>query len=425
VRQVGNRTVWSLEEVSRAVARRFEDIPQRWVEAELRGVRRRGDTLYFNLVDGVSIEANMKSVVFDRLPAPPGDGDRVQALGVVEFWQRKSQVVLRVAKLEPVGEGLLLAQIEALRELLRREGVLTAQRGARPLPLLPRRIGLVTSRDGEARHDFLVNATARFRDVDILLAHAPVQGDAAPGAIARAIRALGEVEGVDVIVIARGGGSLQDLMAFNSELVCRAVVSSRVPVVSGVGHEGDRTLSDEVADHRVSTPTAAAMAVVPDREALEASLGAAELALSRGLARSAREAEASLRATGARLGRSLGAVGIEADRRLAEAGSRATRALRARLDAAPARLVQLERDLDRAMGDRTERADGRIRRAAELLDLLAPERTVSRGYAIVRDEEGAVVADAAGAPAGTRLRVQLRDAVIGARSEGPVDGEGA
>lgn len=418
MKQVGARRVWTLEEVGRAIARRFEDIPQRWVEADVRGIRRRGDQVYFSLVDGVSIDAQMKAAVFDRLAPAPDEGARVHAFGQVEYGLRRNQVRFRVARMEPAGEGLLLARIAELRARLSREGLLADQRGRRRVPLLPRRIGLVTSRDGEAQRDFLVNATARFPNIDILLAHTPVQGDAAPDAIAGAIGAVGAQDGVDVIVVTRGGGSLEDLMAFNSEVVCRAVARSPVPVVSAVGHERDVTLCDEVADVRVSTPTAAAMAVVPDLAALQTRLEDAEQILSRQLARVARQSEAALEATGARLGRSLGAAGIEAGRRLGECDARSRRAVGAVLAAAGPRLELRERDLERAALALADRAGRRVERAAEILAVLDPGRTVSRGYAIVRAVDGSVVGGVDGAPAGAELHIRLRDGEIGAVSGG-------
>ena len=164
----------------------------------------------------------------------------------------------------------MLAQIEAIKATLAAEGLLADAR-KRALPLVPRRIGLITSAVGAARHDVLNNIWARF-PADVVLADVPVQGAAAPRAIVRALDALNAIPEVEVIIIARGGGPLEDLMAFNDEQLCRAVAASRVPVVSAVGHEKDVTVCDLVADRRVSTPTGAAEAVVPDRAALDARL---------------------------------------------------------------------------------------------------------------------------------------------------------
>jgi len=425
VKQVGSRRVWSLGDVSRAIAVRFEGIDQVWVEADVRGIRAGGSRIWFSLVDDtLSIDASMKSVVFDRLASAPEEGARVHALGMVEYSPRQSRIGFRVARLEPAGEGLLLARIAALRARLHSEGLLITQRGARAVPRLPVRIGLVTSRDGQARHDFLVNAVARFPDVDVLVAHTPVQGDSAAASIAAAVAAVGSADDVQVVVVTRGGGSLEDLMAFNSEVVCRAVIECPVPVVSAIGHEGDRSLCDEVADLRVSTPTAAAMAVVPDRAALDADLVRAEDVISSAMARAAREATARLDAAGARLGRALGALGRDAHRRLAAVDARSRRALEVRVAASPARVDAAERELGRVIQVRLERAEARVTRSDELLHLLGPERTVQRGYAIVRREDGAVVADRAAAPAGTRLRIGLRDGELPAVAGADTSEEG-
>ena len=271
VKLVGSRKVWSLEEVTGAVAMRFEDMRAFWVEAEIDDIRSVGGQVYFSLRGGHVVDGSMRAVVFDRVTPRPTAGVLVHAHGRMEYHRPRSRVGMRVEVLELAGEGLLKARIDELRRRLSEEGLLRAGR-ERPLPLLPRRVAVVTSAVGAARDDFLRNAWARFPEFDVLVVHTPVQGEGAPALIARAIHGAGRQPGVDVVVVTRGGGSLDDLMAFNSEPVCRAVASCPVPVVSAVGHERDVTLCDEVADLRVSTPTAAAVAVVPSRDALEVHL---------------------------------------------------------------------------------------------------------------------------------------------------------
>ncbi len=231
----------------------------------------------------------MRAALFERLAHRPADGSLVYAYGRVEFWAERAQLSLRIERMEPAGEGAMLAQIEAIKATLAAEGLLADAR-KRALPLVPRRIGLITSAAGAARHDVLNNIWARF-PADVVLADVPVQGVTAPRAIVRALEALNAIPEVEVIIIARGGGPLEDLMAFNDEGLCRAVAASRVPVVSAVGHEKDVTVCDLVADRRVSTPTGAAQAVVPDRAALDARLAEAARGLVRGLGRT-REASA-------------------------------------------------------------------------------------------------------------------------------------
>ncbi len=232
---------------------------------------------------------------------------------------------------------------------------------------------------------------------DVVVIDVPVQGDAAPRLIARALRHLDAIPEVDVIVVARGGGSLEDLMAFNGEPVCRAVAESATPVVSAVGHERDVTLCDLVADLRVSTPTAAAAAVVPSREALETHLADAAQALGRGLLRARAGAEETLRGRAGALGRALRARGELSRDRVERVAPRLAPALR------------------RAAAEAAARAD----RSEALLALLSPRRTLARGYAIVREAEGGrVVAEAAGVAAGQGLTIELRDGRLGATATG-------
>jgi exodeoxyribonuclease VII large subunit len=229
----------------------------------------------------------------------------------------------------------------------------------------------------------------------VVLVSVPVQGDLAPELIARALRHLGRVPGVDVVVVARGGGSLEDLMAFNSEVVCRAVAAVPVPVVSAVGHERDVTVCDLVADLRVSAPSAAAEAVLPSLEALEVRLGDGAQALVR-----------ALRGRGDRAGdRVDGLAG-----RLAPALAR----LAAR---APGEVAAREALLRRAASARAESAAGRLERVQALLSLLSPGRTVARGYAIVRDAASdGVIASAAAVAPGQELSIELRDGRVPARA---------
>lgn len=408
---VGHRKVFSVEDVTARLAEMFEGLRQFWVEAEIEDIRSGGSQVYFALRGEHVMRASMKAVVWDRLPQRPARGDQVHAFGRIEFYRARGEVSMRVERLEPSGEGLLLARIEELRTRLAAEGLLAPER-KRALPLLPRRIGLVTGADGAARHDVLTTLWARF-PADVVLAGVPVQGDAAPAMIARAIAHLNRVAGVEVIVVARGGGSLEDLMAFNSETVCRAVAASRVPVVSAVGHERDVTLCDEVADLRVATPTAAAAAVVPSAEALEARLRDASLAMGRGLVRARSEAETAVGRRASALASALRrpeAVGRDRVERLEPRMGAALRRTAAR---APALVDASARALDRGAAARRERAEARLTRAEGLLALLSPRRTVARGYAIVRDaEQGGVLASAAAIAPGRPLRIELRDGEV-------------
>ena len=393
---VGARRVFSVEEVSARLAAMFEDLRSFWVEAEVQDLRPSRSQVRFTLRGEHALDASMNGVVFDRLAHKPSDGALVQAYGRIEFWRQRGQVSMRVERLELAGEGLLRAQVEELRGRLAAEGLLDPARKRRP-PLLPRRIGLVTSADGAARQDVLTNVWARMPEADVVVVGVPVQGDEAPRLIARALRHLDAVPEVDVIVVARGGGSLEDLMAFNSEAVCRAVAASTTPVVSAVGHERDVTLCDLVADVRVSTPTAAAAAVVPSREAVETHLADSGQAIVRGLLRARAGAEEAVRGRSGALGRALRGRGELARDRAERLAPRLAPALR------------------RAGAAAAARAD----RAEAMLAVLSPRRTVARGYAIVRESgSDRVIADAAAVEEGRGLSIELRDGRLAARATG-------
>jgi len=396
VRLVGARRVFSVEEVSARLAAMFEDLRSFWVEAEVQDLRPSRSQVRFTLRGEHALDASMNGVVFDRLAHKPSDGALVQAYGRIEFWRQRGQISMRVERLELAGEGLLRAQVEELRGRLAAEGLLDPARKRRP-PLMARRIGLVTSADGAARQDVLTNVWARMPEADVVVVSVPVQGDEAPRLIARALRHLDAVTEVDAIVVARGGGSLEDLMAFNSEAVCRAVASSSTPVVSAVGHERDVTLCDLVADLRVSTPTAAAAAVVPSREAIETHLADSGQAIVRGLLRARAGAEEAVRGRSVALGRALRGRGELARDRAERLAPRLAPALR------------------RAGAAAAARAD----RAEAMLAVLSPRRTVARGYAIVRESgSDRVIADAAAVEAGRGLSIELRDGRLAARATG-------
>ena len=387
------------------------------MEAEISNLRpSRGGQVYFTLNDDHAIDASMNPVVFERLPFRPRDGTLVHAYGRVEFWPPRSQVRMRVERLEPAGEGLLLAQIEELKRRLAADGLMDAAR-KRPLPFLPRRVGLVTSGQGAAREDVLRNLWARFPAAGVVLVGTQVQGDAAPAEIARALRYLDRHPEVDVIVVARGGGSLEDLMPFNSEAVARAVAASGTPVVSAVGHEKDVTVCDLVADLRVSTPTAAAEAVVPDAAALERGLDAAAGALGRCLVRASDRAHEALAVRARALGRALRVRGERAGAEVSALGGRLGREAGRAAARAPADLEARRAALSRAGEGRLARAGARVEGAAALLSLLSPGRTVARGYAIVRDAAGgAVLTEAAAARPGQELELELRDGRLPVRA---------
>lgn len=412
---VGARRVWSLEEVTSAVAARFEDVRAFWVEAEIEDIRRAGGQVYFRLRGGHVMDASMRAAVFERIVPRPVDGMQVHAHGRVEFYAPRSRVSMRVEVMEPAGEGLLRARIAELRARLVADGALDPA-GRRPIPVLAREIAVVTSSTGAARDDFLRTAAARNPGVRVVLVGTRVQGDEAPSWIARAIARAAAEPRVDVVVVTRGGGSLDDLMAFNSEPVCRAVAACPVPVVSAVGHERDVTLCDEVADLRCATPTAAAVAVTISREAALSHLDAAEAAIVAGVGRVAAGARRDLGDARAGLSEGLRRAGEAARARLQGRSERLGRGVALSLRQAGASLPERAARLQRAADGRVEAARSRALRAEGLLSALSPAATVARGYAIVRSG-GRVVTEAGNARPGERWEVELRDGRVDVRVE--------
>jgi exodeoxyribonuclease VII large subunit len=335
-----------------------------WVEGEVSNLTRSSaGHLYFTLKDE---GAQLRGVMFrrpDRVGAPVENGAQVLAHGNVSFYEARGDLQLIVDFVQPAGIGVWQAQFERLREQLESEGLFDPAR-KRPLPPFPRRLGVVTSPTGAVFHDICHVASRRWPLAEIVLAPTPVQGpDAAPGIVA-ALRRLNEEPNIDVIILARGGGSIEELWAFNEETVARAVYGSRVPVLCGVGHETDYTIADYVADVRAPTPSAAAETALPDRS--EVSRRVEGLALS-------------LHAwTAGRLNQ--GRDGTErALQRLRWARPQPSQ-LRERLAALA---LAAEVAMDRA----TVRRGERLSSFAAQLRSLDPRRTLARGYAVVQMRE--------------------------------------
>jgi exodeoxyribonuclease VII large subunit len=372
----GDRKVYTVSAFNRGVASWLERLPTLWVEGEVTELRRQAGwaTVFFTLkdpADGTTLPATMSRGGFDALRLDLADGDRVHVFGRPELYASRGLFQLRALSIEPVGLGAVLAGIERLRKRLAAEGLFADAR-KRPLPVLPRRIGLLTGSDAAAKADFLTAVAARFPAASVVVAATLVQGPQAPARLVAALRTLCAQPEVDVIVLARGGGSFEDLLPFSDERLVRAVAACPIPVVSAIGHEQDTPLVDLAADARASTPTAAARLVVPDEGEL-------------------RERLERLREL---LGRQARAVVERARRELDRDGER--------LDRAPALLL--------------ERKRAAVAAAAGRLRALAPHATLARGYAIVRSG-GAVVRGAAGLEPGARVDVELAAGGFGARVE--------
>jgi exodeoxyribonuclease VII large subunit len=304
---------------------------------------------------------------------------------------------LRVSEIRAVGIGELLARIERLRQLLHAEGLFDP-RLKRPIPFLPDTIGLITGRASAAERDVMTVATGRWPAVRFAVRNTVVQGPNAVAQIVEALRELDRDADVDVIVIARGGGSVEDLLPFSDETLCRAIAACTTPVVSAVGHEPDNPLCDLVADLRAATPTDAAKRIVPDT--------VAEQALVTDLRR--------------RSARALRNWVHREQHLLSQLRSRPVLAqplasLTARADEIHRARACIRRDITRLVAAEADR----IGHLSARLSTLGPAATLARGYAVVQTSAGAVLRTTVDAPAGTRLRVRVADGAIRAVSEGP------
>ena len=268
--QYGDRKVYSVSAFNRGVADWLSRLPTVWVEGEITELRRqqRWASVFFTLKDpgdGACLGVSMPRAQFDALRLDLVDGERVHVYGRPELFEARGDFRLRALSVERFGLGDHLAALERLKRKLASEGLFERKR---PLPRFPRRIGLVTGNDAAAKRDVLTAITTRFPPARVVVAETYVQGPRAAAAMVEAISGLCELPDMDVIVLARGGGSFDDLLPFSDERLVRAVAACRIPTVSAVGHEQDTPLTDLAADVRASTPSVAARLVVPDADEL-------------------------------------------------------------------------------------------------------------------------------------------------------------
>src|SRR5215204_925423 len=283
--EYGDRRVFSVSSFNRGIGDWLARLPTVWVEGEVTELRRqdRWQSVFLTLkdpADGACLGVTMARGQFDALRLDLANGERVHVFGRPELFEARGDFRLRALSIERFGLGAHLASLERLKARLAADGLFEAAR-KRSLPLLPRRIGLVTGNDAAAKRDVLTGITSRFPPARVVVAETYVQGPRAAPAITDAMQRLCSLPGVDVIVLARGGGSFEDLLPFSDERLVRAVAACPVPVVSAVGHEQDTPLCDLAADVRASTPTAAARIVVPDEGELRERLRALRARLDR------------------------------------------------------------------------------------------------------------------------------------------------
>jgi len=427
------RRVWSVSELTARVrdllARNFTDI---WVQGEISNCREaQSGHIYCTLKDE---RAQVRCVCFKNqlrgMKFRPEDGLHVTVRGSISVYEARGEYQIYVEHIEPVGLGALQLAFEQLKKRLEGEGLFAAER-KKPLPLLPSRIGLITSPRGAAVRDFVRILRRRFRNVHLTVYPVRVQGEGAAGEIVRAVQFFNRMLPVDVLILARGGGSLEDLWAFNEESLARAIVASGIPVITGVGHEADFTIADFVADVRASTPSAAAELVVQTRREfdkhiaelretlaglvryrlLELSRRIHELSARRGFRRPLDLLRQQRQRADEMIGRLAGGLRTnlqQARRRFTVAHLRIVSfdfrmkiaALRLRLQK---RGSELSARSERLLQSKRQRLD----RLRLQLEERSPLRVLERGYAIATDAAGTVLRSAEQVPIGDLIGVQL------------------
>ena len=402
------------------------NVPLLWVRGEISNlVKAASGHWYFSLKDD---QAQVRCVMFRHknqlLGNPVGNGQQVEVLAAVTLYEQRGDFQLTVEQMRPAGLGILYEQFARLKQLLESQGLFAAAR-KRALPAFPKRIGIITSPQAAALRDVLSTLRLRLPTVPVILYPAPVQGTGSAEKIAQAIAAANRRAECDVLIVCRGGGSIEDLWAFNEEIVARAIAASEIPIVSGVGHETDFTIADFAADERAPTPTAAAQRVAPDRHALLRSLRDMVQHLERAQRNRLQNAMQALDYLQRRLVHPAQQLQRQAQQ-LDQLQQRLQRAfayrrqqqhwqwqsLAQRLRAAGsdfARLrdqqANLAQRLVKAMHMAQAQQIGRVGNLAQHLILLDPKQVLARGYSLVQDASGGVVSDAGRLAVGAELRI--------------------
>jgi exodeoxyribonuclease VII, large subunit len=434
------RRIYSVSELGAAVRDRLEgDFTDIWVAGEISGCKiASSGHCYFTIKDR---DTQLSCVCFRSdlryLRFKPQDGAAVNARGRLDLYPKRVDLQFIVQSLEPQGHGALQVAFEQLKRKLAAEGLFDTAR-KRPLPRFPRRIGIVTSPSGAAIHDMIQILSRRFPGIHVRLYPAQVQGEGSVESVCRGLEYFAKSQWADVIIVGRGGGSIEDLWTFNEEAVARAIAASPIPVISAVGHETDFTIADFVADHRSPTPSAAAEQVICTRQEVLERILSLQQRMERGIhlriAQLARRLhqQAIDRPTAIlhrRIGRHLQRVDeldytlrsrireilARAHRRYAEADARLRQLdIRLRLARARQRLDTAEQQIVQLGRFRLLRAQRLLEPLLAQLEQLSPLRVLERGYAIVENETG-VVRDASAARVGSEIRVRLARGKLGAR----------
>ena len=377
---------WPVSRLSATLKDWIERLGYLWIEGELASIKI-GPTNMFGELRDLQQEnsVSIHSWSTAKIPADLKQGDRVLALIKPAFWPKGGKLTMQVVEMRKVGLGELLERIERLRAQLTLEGLTSVER-KQPPPFLPARIGLITGKDSDAEKDVLQNAKLRWPEVQFRVIHTLVQGEKAAPEVIAAIQTLDADPEVDVIIIARGGGSFLDLMVFSDENLVRTAAQAKTPIVSAIGHENDRPVLDDVADLRASTPTDAAKRVVPDVEDERHKLAQAMQRIQLRVADYVSAQSALISQLRSRPILANPQTFIEDQALILE------------------RLLLTVRERLSQTLTREEMGLGHLRQQVRSL---SPQSTLDRGYSVVRDAAGHVILDAAKVAAGTKLNVRL------------------
>lgn len=388
----------SVREVSVMIGEYLGRLNKIWIDGQVVTIRQYGRSSYISFRDPtveVSLEVVAANEVLARATPPVAEGSRVLLLGSVEWGPKRGDLKIRAHEFRSIGVGDLHAELAARREKLAVEGLFDEGR-KRPLPFLPRRVGLITGRDTDAKRDVVVNARRRWPATAFEVREIPLQTAETPLLAIDAMRELERIPDVDVVVIARGGGSMQDLLPWSDEGLVRAVAKSLKPVVSAIGHEADRPLLDEVADVRASTPTDAARRIVPDLDEETAYCNRLTTQLR---TKRQRWLEVELRHLGL---------------------ARQTVAARSPRDLVQGRLIELANQVQR-LRDQTKwqlnQRSHQLQASRQQLAALSPFAILARGYSLATTPDGVVVRSPADLPVGSGFQLRLADGEIAARRE--------
>ena len=436
------RTILTVSELNATIRDLLEnELPNTWVEGEISNARVwNTGHMYFTLKDSASqIKAVMFRSAVRYLKFKPEDGLKVVARGKISVYDPKGEYQIICEHLEPKGLGALQQAFEQLKKKLQAEGLFDTAR-KRPLPALPRRIGIVTSLDGAALRDIIRVLRRRYPNAHLVLSPTRVQGEGAGREVAHAIRKIERIEGVDVVIVARGGGSLEDLWAFNEEGLARVIAACNVPIISGVGHETDFTIADFVADLRAPTPSAAAELVVKRKDEFFGHIDRLGERLDAAIHHRLRRVETRLHVLEARpgfagfhgriavRGRHVSELAAGLRQRMDQALSRRSRRHdllrrsleqcdpRHRLAAVRTRLVQRDGQLQAAARRRISSAQGRLAALAARVDGLSPLAVLGRGYSVTWDAARTrIIRDASTLQPGDDVSVTLERGAFEAR----------